>query len=1481
MLGALLFGWATFSTTHAQTTELAFDDIQMDGNAMVLTANNGYQIVVTGGSSKNASNGKVTLSAPANFTLEAQGFKIKRIGFNNIDDMDDAGPRDSFIATVPGKWADETNLQVASNSDGLEIFTLDPGVPVSWSADRRDRLRDGVPGVGDILINTSGGENPKKEAASFRPFPAVERFSIYMDDIDGTRGATMSFFLAPIPDKDVKPLLVTVQDDVPPSLSGPNGLGGTVTNTALFGSVQDGHDASVAAMTIEPNEPLQTFTLSGPDAERFTLDADGNLHLKASPSHANPSDADGDNRYQVQIEAVDQAGNTTQVDATVVVEPAGGATETDTVAPNITARSGNGSAYTHAEYSTEPIDRFQADEPSTWSLSGDDADLFEIDASGELRFKTQKGHANPEDQGGDNTYDVTVTATDAAGNATSETVQVAVQPTAPTLTGPDGPSQLKVGTEFRQTLLEENYVIVNGTRENGDPSTFSPDNQFDPTEGRNYAGQITSDQPIAGWVSVQDPTTSPDGHRFEVTSSGLVFFDHDGDDSNEPPDYETPKDANDDNVYEALFQATDANGDPLLDPDDQPVTARFTLTVQDLVEDVLPGSEATQVGYSDRDGDGVPDAFDPSPEEYDPQGFFYCEDDGRIVPGGSIVVTNSSGGSNSEVGTANAIRIVKDGSDGEFQWFAQQEDTFTVQYNPPPGTTINTAENEGKLDVTLLLPDNPAFIGSEEDGTSGTLVDFTPAANAYYDEFVIEAGDPHVFGNNVALTDCEITHTVSVVQHGHEKPDGDDGHVVFEIAVKDPAAADQLIAYTLGGTADLGADIAGAAAGTATLKAGETSVRISIPVVDDGLIEGDENLVLSLLEYSEGGTTTPFTPALTATATIEDNNTNRVIATPHDLQAMEGQDDHGLMGLHLDGVPTHNVVVTLAGDGQCDVQPSTLVFTPESFASEQPATVTAINDGIAEGPHPCQPTATVTSEDPRFDGVSVVLPTVEVNDGLVDRIREPLGDLLHARLRAATDQQNTRFSGLARDTRGTLTQADTDPVRVCQSALAWQATAQPVVFEPDSDAVDAASETTIDRWAETLLRCPSVQAEVAGVVSKDDAIQADNDLAGLRADAVRRMLVARGVDPERLRTGVHPGAEHGTQDKKPHVTLLAVEVQDAETPGAADPCLRASEFEWNGYAEGGTKPLTADADARDVRYDCQTGVQRRTTGRFSVTQAFGLGLQSTLNATARWEAWRSLDEIQGFAADVQTSNAHVDTEADGGIDSAAFHAGVYGARRYENGLYVDYFAFAGLGRTTFNLRFFPSSDPVAADGGHGLASLHGGLAVSGVSRSGAWSVTPRAGLSLSRAVATDAQVRVTQGELSEAGSVKVANVNLVRGFVEPILVYEPSQGDRAFVDGRFKSRFEMAPHMRCDGDGQGDGIECGYGADVTYERQSRENDDRMGLTVSHARHDAYVRTSLELRHRLGVHGERGTLETRLGASAVGTARLLTTFGWTY
>jgi uncharacterized repeat protein (TIGR01451 family) len=182
----------------------------------------------------------------------------------------------------------------------------------------------------------------------------------------------------------------------------------------------------------------------------------------------------------------------------------------------------------------------------------------------------------------------------------------------------------------------------------------------------------------------------------------------------------------------------------------EPTPATVVATNVDTDGDGVPdGVESTT---QDRDGDGVPDASD-----YDPTGYFYCEDSGRILTGGLITVTGN-GFTQTGVGTSGPIRVLRDGSTGEYQFYVTRPGTYQLSYVPPsdrPSETIlpttTATDVTGLRDVlTGSTTGNPRVLGSSEFGSSGALADFSPAGNpAFYTNFVVEAGDPSIFSNNI------------------------------------------------------------------------------------------------------------------------------------------------------------------------------------------------------------------------------------------------------------------------------------------------------------------------------------------------------------------------------------------------------------------------------------------------------------------------------------------------------------------------------------------------------------------------------------------------------------------------------------------------------------------------------------------------------------------------------------------------------------
>jgi serralysin len=99
----------------------------------------------------------------------------------------------------------------------------------------------------------------------------------------------------------------------------------------------------------------------------------------------------------------------------------------DTTAPTITGPSsatGATSSISIAENSTA-VHTFTANESVTWSRSGTDSSFFSISAGGVLTI-TARDFEAPADVGSNNTYEVTITATDTAGNATNQTLTVTI-----------------------------------------------------------------------------------------------------------------------------------------------------------------------------------------------------------------------------------------------------------------------------------------------------------------------------------------------------------------------------------------------------------------------------------------------------------------------------------------------------------------------------------------------------------------------------------------------------------------------------------------------------------------------------------------------------------------------------------------------------------------------------------------------------------------------------------------------------------------------------------------------------------------------------------------------------------------------------------------------------------------------------------------------------------------------------------------------
>ncbi len=253
-----------------------------------------------------------------------------------------------------------------SNPDITRTFTVDGGAPTSsYTAPSTDGSHTVV------VTDTDPAGNVRTASLTFTRDTTAPTQTVSGVDISADTGASAADFYTS-----------TAAQTITGTLSAALAAGDT-----LYGTVDNGaHWTDITAKASGTAISWDGATLAGSDTIGFRV--------------------------------VDQAGNDGATTGTQ-------AYTLDTSAPSFTSAAsavfpnqGTGTAYTAVASDGGPV---------SYSLSGTDAGLFNIDTnSGAITFKAAPSTAAPADNGGDNVYNFSVTATDLAGNASSQAVAISV-----------------------------------------------------------------------------------------------------------------------------------------------------------------------------------------------------------------------------------------------------------------------------------------------------------------------------------------------------------------------------------------------------------------------------------------------------------------------------------------------------------------------------------------------------------------------------------------------------------------------------------------------------------------------------------------------------------------------------------------------------------------------------------------------------------------------------------------------------------------------------------------------------------------------------------------------------------------------------------------------------------------------------------------------------------------------------------------------
>ncbi|MDB5339104.1 MAG: hypothetical protein JWN70_4723, partial [Planctomycetaceae bacterium] len=346
---------------------------------------------------------------------------------------------------------------------------------------------------------TTGGVLTFQAAPNFESPSDANADNVYLIQVtanDGAGGTTV---------QNLSVTVTGVNDNIP-----------VFTSTATP-SVQENTTSVLTVMANDADLPAQSVAFSltgGVDQSKFTITAGGVLSFLTAPNREIPTDANGDNVYLVQVTASDGAGGTTVQNLAVTVtgvndnNPVFTSTATPSVAENTTA--------------VLTVIATDADLPAqtlTYSLTGGaDQSKFAITAGGVLTFQAAPNFESPSDANGDNVYLVQVTASDGVGGATVQNLSVTV------------------------TAVNDNNPVFSSTASLSIVENTTAVLTVNATDADLPAQNIT-----------YSLTGGADQSKFAITTGGVLTF-------QTAPNFESPTDANANNVYLVQVTANDGAG---------------------------------------------------------------------------------------------------------------------------------------------------------------------------------------------------------------------------------------------------------------------------------------------------------------------------------------------------------------------------------------------------------------------------------------------------------------------------------------------------------------------------------------------------------------------------------------------------------------------------------------------------------------------------------------------------------------------------------------------------------------------------------------------------------------------------------------------------------------------------------------------------------------------------------------------------------
>ena len=170
----------------------------------------------------------------------------------------------------------------------------------------------------------------------------------------------------------------------------------------------------------DPEGNTLTYSLDGSDAEAFSIDSSsGALSFADAPDFENPTDANGDNTYQLSLQVSDGNSIVSQELSISVINVNEAPSITSAASADVPENS-SGTIYTAAANDPE-------NKTISYDIDGIDSGHFSIDSSsGALSFNSSPDFEAPTDANSDNTYELTIAVTDSITDSVTQAITIIV-----------------------------------------------------------------------------------------------------------------------------------------------------------------------------------------------------------------------------------------------------------------------------------------------------------------------------------------------------------------------------------------------------------------------------------------------------------------------------------------------------------------------------------------------------------------------------------------------------------------------------------------------------------------------------------------------------------------------------------------------------------------------------------------------------------------------------------------------------------------------------------------------------------------------------------------------------------------------------------------------------------------------------------------------------------------------------------------------